>query len=41
LDLIAAEVYDDAAKWRLVAEHNQIADPLALRPGMRLRVPLD
>ena len=41
LDTIAAEVYDDATKWRLIAQYNHIVDPLALRPGQRLRVPLD
>jgi nucleoid-associated protein YgaU len=41
LDTIAAEVYDDATKWRLIAEHNRIVNPLAVRPGQLLRVPLD
>jgi hypothetical protein len=39
LDTISAEVYQDAGKWRLIAEHNHLRDPLALRPGMQLRIP--
>jgi hypothetical protein len=41
LDLIAAEVYHDAQKWRLIAEQNQLSNPLAIRPGMQLRIPMD
>ncbi len=41
LDTIAAKVYRDATKWRLIAEHNKIADPLALRPGQTIRIPFD
>ena len=41
LDTIAAEVYQDATKWRLIAEHNQIVNPLALRPGQQLSIPVD
>lgn len=41
LDLIAAEVYRDAGKWRLIAQQNQLDNPLALRPGMQLRIPMD
>ncbi len=40
IDLIAAQVYGDATKWRLIAEHNQLVDPLALRPGQLLAIPL-
>ncbi len=40
IDLIAAQVYGDATKWRLIAEHNQLVDPLALRPGQVLAIPL-
>lgn len=40
LDTIAYEVYGDAAKWRLIAEHNQIVDPLILRAGQQLTIPL-
>lgn len=39
LDTIAAEVYGDASKWRLIAEHNQIQDPLAIYPGQALQIP--
>jgi hypothetical protein len=39
LDWIAAQEYADASQWRLIAEHNRIANPLALKPGMRLRIP--
>jgi nucleoid-associated protein YgaU len=41
LDTIAARVYDDAARWRLIADHNGITNPLALRPGTQLRIPAD
>lgn len=41
LDTVAAQVYNDASKWRLIAEHNHVRDPLALRPGMQLRIPVD
>jgi hypothetical protein len=41
LDLIAAEVYRDATKWRLIAERNKIDNPLALRPGQQLMIPED
>lgn len=41
LDTVAAQVYNDAGKWRLIAEHNHVRDPLALRPGMQLRIPVD
>ena len=41
IDLIAAQVYGDATKWRLIAEHNQLVDPLALRPGQVLAIPLN
>jgi hypothetical protein len=41
LDTIAAEVYRDATRWRLIAEKNNISNPLALRPGQQLRIPLD
>lgn len=41
LDIIAGEVYDDPQKWRLIAERNHITNPLALRPGQMLQIPLD
>jgi nucleoid-associated protein YgaU len=39
LDIIAAEVYGDAGKWRLIAERNGIFHPLRLRPGQTLSIP--
>ncbi len=39
LDTIAASVYGDAAKWRLIADYNDITNPLSLRSGMRLTIP--
>jgi hypothetical protein len=39
LDTIAAEIYRDATKWRLIAEHNRIMNPLVLKPGQVLRIP--
>jgi nucleoid-associated protein YgaU len=41
LDIIAASVYGDATRWRLIAARNKIDNPLALRPGMHLRIPQD
>jgi hypothetical protein len=41
LDAIAAEVLGDAALWRKIAEHNHIHDPLALKPGRPIRIPLE
>ncbi len=39
LDSIAAQVYGDAAQWRLLANFNNIANPLVLQPGVRLLIP--
>jgi hypothetical protein len=39
LDLIAAEVYGDSTLWRMIAEHNGMTNPLALKPGQRLAIP--
>lgn len=39
LDLIAADVYGDATKWRLIAEYNQILNPKTLRPGQSITIP--
>jgi len=39
LDAIAAEVYNDANKWRRIAEHNHIQNPLNLHPGQQLQIP--
>ena len=40
LDLIAHHEYADASMWRLIAEANGIADPLRIKPGQRLIVPV-
>ena len=39
LDSIAAQVYGDATLWRLIAQHNDIIDPLTLQPGQSLHIP--
>lgn len=39
LDTISAAVYKDATKWRMIATHNGIVNPLALRPGDELAIP--
>ncbi|SEE66219.1 LysM peptidoglycan-binding domain-containing protein [Ruania alba] len=39
LDRIAARYYGDATRWRVLADANGIADPLAVRPGTMLAVP--
>ena len=39
LDTIADATYGDATKWRLIAAHNQIENPLQLRPGTELGIP--
>jgi hypothetical protein len=36
---IAADKYDDPTKWRAIAEHNGITDPLDLKPGTVLEAP--
>jgi len=41
LDTIAAQVYRDATLWRRIAEHNKVRDPLAIRPGQILRIPIN
>ncbi len=41
MDTIAFEVYGDATKWRLIAEHNRIINPLALRAGQMLSIPME
>jgi hypothetical protein len=41
LDTIAYEVYGSATHWRRIAEHNHITNPLALRPGQRLAIPME
>lgn len=39
LSSIAAAVYQDPAKWRVIAEANEIEDPRNLTPGVRLNIP--
>lgn len=39
LDRIAYAAYGDPTGWRVIAERNNISDPLRLRPGMRLVLP--
>ncbi len=41
LDTIAYEVYGDATKWRTIAASNHITNPLALRAGQQLTIPMD
>ena len=39
LDRLAARYYGDSTKWRAIANANDIADPLALRPGRIVTIP--
>jgi nucleoid-associated protein YgaU len=39
LDRVAAKHYADATRWRLIAEANNVVDPLALKPGVLLVIP--
>jgi nucleoid-associated protein YgaU len=39
LDRIAAIHYADATRWRLIAEANDVVDPLSIAPGTRLTIP--
>jgi hypothetical protein len=39
LDRVAAKHYADATRWRLIAEANNVVDPLALKPGALLVIP--
>lgn len=39
LDTIAAAVYGDATRWRVIADYNGITNPLAVRPGQQLTIP--
>jgi nucleoid-associated protein YgaU len=36
---LAAALYKDASRWRVIAEANQIDDPRSLAPGQVLRIP--
>jgi nucleoid-associated protein YgaU len=39
LDRVAARHYADSTRWRLIAEANNVVDPLALEPGTLLVIP--
>jgi nucleoid-associated protein YgaU len=39
LDLIAHKVYGDATQWRLIAQANNLRQPLRLRDGQQLLIP--
>lgn len=39
LSQIAAREYRDPARWRTIAEANDIDDPLRIQPGMQLKLP--
>ncbi len=39
LNRLAADAYDDARRWRVIAYENNIEDPLDLKPGTILKVP--
>lgn len=41
LDTIAYQAYGDSTQWRRIAAYNGISNPLALRPGMELAIPLE
>jgi len=41
LDLIANQIYRNPAKWRLIADYNNIGDPQSIRPGQMLSIPYD
>jgi hypothetical protein len=41
LQSIAFHYYQDATRWPTIAEHNRIDNPLALRRGHRLTIPLE
>ncbi len=39
IDSIAYQEYGDSARWRKIADYNELDDPLKLRPGQRLAIP--
>jgi hypothetical protein len=39
LDRLAAKHYADSTRWRLIAEANNIVDPLAIEPGTLMIIP--
>ena len=40
LDRLAARYYGDSTKWRAIADANGVTDPLAIRPGRVLTIPV-
>ena len=40
IDSIAYAEYGDASRWRLIAEYNRLDNPMRLRAGQRLVIPL-
>jgi LysM repeat protein len=40
LSQIANDFYDDPSQWRAIADQNGILDPLNLKPGMVLEIPV-
>lgn len=41
IDTIAFAVYGDATRWRAIAEYNQLDNPLTLKSGRQLIIPMD
>jgi nucleoid-associated protein YgaU len=41
LQSIAYQHYGDATRWRTIAEHNRIDNPLALTRGRAISIPLE
>lgn len=41
LDLIATHIYQDASKWRTIAEYNKLTRSLDLQPGQTLLIPFE
>jgi hypothetical protein len=41
IDSIAFLEYGDAARWRLIADYNRLDNPMRLRAGQRLVIPLE
>lgn len=41
IDTIAYAVYGDATRWRAIAEYNDVDDPLCLKAGQQLIIPME
>ena len=39
IDSVAFDEYGDAKYWKLLADHNEIDDPMKLKPGLKLIIP--